>query len=72
MAQPSGNDTIAAANRTPLFCALFVLTLQGDPQLLLLLLPLLLASGVSTALAERWRGITWNEAQAQGSLQRSA
>lgn len=59
----------AAANRTPLFCALFVFTLQGDPQLLL---SLLLASGVSTALAERWRGITWNEAQAQGSLQRSA
>jgi hypothetical protein len=46
-----------------------VFTLQGDPQLLL---PLLLASGVSTALAERWRGITWNKAQAQGSLQRSA
>jgi H+/Cl- antiporter ClcA len=51
----------AAANRTPLFCALFVFTLQGDPQLLL---PLLLASAMSTALAERWRGLTWNEAQA--------
>lgn len=50
----------AAANRTPLLCALFVFTLQGDPQMLL---PLLLASGVSTALAERWRGPTWNEAQ---------
>lgn len=59
----------AAANRTPLFCGLFVFTLQGDPQLLL---PLLLASGVSTALADRWRSITWNEAQAQGSLQRPA
>lgn len=54
----------AAANRTPLFCALFVFTLQGDPQLLL---PLLLASGVSTALAERWRGLTWNEAQGQAA-----
>jgi len=52
----------AAANRTPLFCALFVFTLQGDPQLLL---PLLLSSAVSTALAEHWRGRTWNEAQAQ-------
>jgi len=50
----------AAANRTPLFCGLFVFTLQGDPQLLPVLL---LASGVSSALAERWRGLTWNEAQ---------
>ena len=54
----------AAANRTPLFCALFVFTLQGDPQLLL---PLLLASGVSTALAEGWRGLTWNEAQGRAA-----
>ena len=52
----------AAANRTPLFCALFVFTLQGDPQLLPLLL---LVSAVSVALAERIRGLTWNEAQAQ-------
>jgi H+/Cl- antiporter ClcA len=51
----------AAANRTPIFCALFVFTLQGDPQSLL---PLLLASAISTALAERWRATTWNEAQA--------
>ncbi len=50
----------ASANRTPVFCALFVFTLQGDPQLLV---PLLLASAVSTALAEPWRGTTWNEAQ---------
>jgi len=50
----------AAANRTPLFCALFVFTLQGDPQLLL---PLLLASAISAALAEPLRGRTWNEAQ---------
>jgi hypothetical protein len=28
---------------------------------------LLLASGVSTALAERWRGLTWNEAQGQAA-----
>jgi H+/Cl- antiporter ClcA len=54
----------AAANRTPLFCALFVFTLQGDPQLLV---PLLLASAVSAALAEPWRGSTWNEAQLAAS-----
>jgi H+/Cl- antiporter ClcA len=50
----------AAANGTPLFCALFVFTLQGDPRLLPILL---LVGGVSTALAQRWRGPTWNEAQ---------
>lgn len=50
----------AAANGTPLFCALFVFTLQGDPRLLPILL---LAGGVSTILAQRWRGLTWNEAQ---------
>ena len=55
----------AAANRTPLFCALFVFTLQGDPQLLI---PLLLASAISAALAEPLRGITWNEAQVDMSL----
>jgi H+/Cl- antiporter ClcA len=54
----------AAANRTPLFCALFVFTLQGDPQLLV---PLLLASAISAALAEPWRGSTWNEAQLAAS-----
>ena len=54
----------AAANRTPLFCALFVFTLQDDPQLLV---PLLLASAVSAALAEPWRGSTWNEAQLAAS-----
>jgi H+/Cl- antiporter ClcA len=55
----------AAANRTPLFCALFVFTLQGDPQLLV---PLLLASAISSALAEPLRGITWNEAQVEMSM----
>jgi H+/Cl- antiporter ClcA len=55
----------AAANGTPLFCALFVFTLQGDPQLLPLLL---LVSAVSAALAEPWRGPTWNDHQA-GELQ---
>lgn len=55
----------AAANRTPLFCALFVFTLQGDPQLLV---PLLLASAISAALAEPLRPITWNEAQVEGAM----
>jgi H+/Cl- antiporter ClcA len=54
----------AAANRTPLFCALFVFTLQGDPQLLV---PLLLASAISVAVAEPLRPITWNEAQVQAA-----
>jgi len=54
----------AAANRTPLFCALFVFTLQGDPQLLV---PLLLASAISAAVAEPLRPITWNEAQVQAA-----
>ena len=53
----------AAANRTPIFSALFVFTLQGDP---LLLPALLLASASSVALAERWRGPTWNEFQQEG------
>ena len=53
----------AAANRTPIFSALFVFTLQGDP---LLLPALLLSSASSVALAERWRGPTWNEFQQEG------
>lgn len=53
----------AAANRTPILCALFVFTLQGDP---LLLPALLLASAISTSLAERWRGPTWNMVQEEG------
>jgi len=48
----------AAANGTPLFCALFVFTLQGDPQLLG---PLLLVSALSEAIGSRMRGEGWNE-----------
>lgn len=47
----------AGANGTPIFCALFVFTLQGDPQLLL---ALLLVSAVSEALAASLRGEGWN------------
>jgi len=56
----------AAANGTPMFCGLFVFTLQGDP----LLLPvLLLVSASSAALAASWRGPTWNEAQLDHRIQ---
>jgi H+/Cl- antiporter ClcA len=47
----------AGAQGTPLFCAAFVFTLQGDPQLLP---ALLLVSAVSDALSSRMRGQGWN------------
>lgn len=56
----------ASTNGTPLFCAAFVFTLQGDPALLPLLL---VVSAVAAALGERWRGATWNEHQARDLLQ---
>lgn len=55
----------AAANGTPVFCAAFVFTLQGDPSSLPLLL---LVSAVSTVLAERLRGEEWNAHQTQALL----
>ena len=55
----------AAAHGCPLFCAVFVFTLQGDPALLPLLL---LVSAVAAALGERWRGEGWNEHQVRGLL----
>ena len=57
----------AGANGTPLFCALFVFTLQGDPELLPLLL---LVSAISTALVSRWRSSTWNDSQMEELLSR--
>jgi H+/Cl- antiporter ClcA len=52
----------ASSNGTPLFCAVFVFILQGDPTLL----PLLLAvSAVAAALGQGWRGETWNDHQAK-------
>jgi H+/Cl- antiporter ClcA len=56
----------AAAQGTPLFCAVFVFTLQGDPSLLP---TLLLVSATSAALASRWRGVGWNELQVHGLLE---
>lgn len=52
----------AAANGTPIFCAAFVFTLQGDAALLPLLL---LVSAVSTVLAAGLRGKGWNDTQAE-------
>ncbi len=52
----------AAANGTPIFCATFVFTLQGEASLLPLLL---LVSALSTALASRLRGRGWNDSQTE-------
>jgi H+/Cl- antiporter ClcA len=56
----------AAAQGTPLFCAAFVFTLQGDPQLLP---ALLLVSAVSDALSTGLRGEGWNGRQCAALLQ---
>lgn len=48
----------AAANGTPIFCTLFVYTLQGDPQLLLMLL-LVSASSEGLAGSLRKPGTRW-------------
>jgi H+/Cl- antiporter ClcA len=52
----------AAAQGTPLFCAAFVFTLQGDPALLPLLM---LVAATAAALGERWRAEGWNGHQVQ-------
>ncbi len=68
LAAVGATAVFAAANGTPIFCATFVFTLQGDPASLPLLL---LVSGASAALAERWRGEEWNAHQAGGLLRSS-
>ena len=65
LAAVGATAVFAAANGTPIFCAAFVFTLQGDPASLPLLL---LVSGLSAALAERWRGEEWNAHQANGLM----
>ncbi len=55
----------ASAHGSPLFCAAFVFTLQGDPALLP---ALLLVSAISGGLGERWRGEGWNEHQCQALI----
>lgn len=52
-----------AACRTPLFCGLFVFSLQNESNLL----PLLLTGSAGGAALSHWLGgITWNESQLQG------
>jgi H+/Cl- antiporter ClcA len=58
----------AAAQGTPLFCAAFVFTLQGDPQLLP---ALLLVAAVSDALSVSWRGEGWNGHQCAVLMQQA-
>jgi H+/Cl- antiporter ClcA len=55
----------AGANGTPIFCAVFVFTLQGNPASLP---QLLLVSAVSASLAAPLRGEEWNQHQANGLL----
>lgn len=62
LAAIGATSLFAAANGTPIFCAAFVFTLQGDPSLVP---ALLLASAVSAALAAPLRGTGWNEHQAE-------
>ena len=52
----------AGANGTPVFCAAFVFTLQGEGALLPVLL---LVSALATALAAGLRGTGWNDSQAE-------
>ena len=58
----------ASAHGSPLFCAAFVFTLQGDPALLPVLL---LVSAISAAFGDRWRGEGWNEHQCQTLINKS-
>jgi H+/Cl- antiporter ClcA len=59
----------AAAHGAPLFCAVFVFTLLGDPALLPLLL---LVAAAAAALGERWRGEGWNDHQVRLVLESRA
>ncbi len=62
LAAVGATAVFAAANGTPVFCAVFVFTLQGDAALLPLLL---LVSAVSTGLGSGLRGKGWNDTQAE-------
>ncbi|MCP9848900.1 chloride channel protein [Cyanobium sp. Morenito 9A2] len=55
----------SGASRTPLFCALFVFTLQGNPELLSLLL---LASALATGLSRVLSPLSWSEHQSEAYL----
>ena len=58
----------AGIQGTPLFCAAFVFTLQGDLQLLP---ALLLVGAVSDALTANWRGEGWNGHQCAMLMQQA-
>ncbi|MGB7563391.1 MAG: chloride channel protein [Prochlorococcaceae cyanobacterium] len=55
----------SGASRTPLFCGLFVFTLQGNP---VLLTPLLLASALATGLSRVLGRESWSEHQSEAYL----
>ena len=65
LAAVGATAVFAAANGTPIFCAVFVFTLQGDPQLLLVLL---VVSAVSEVMAAPFRGEGWNEHQSNALM----
>lgn len=61
--------TFSGACRTPLFCGLFVFTLQGNAAVL----PWLLTASAIAAAIGRWLGgISWNEAQTEAFLRAGA
>jgi H+/Cl- antiporter ClcA len=65
LAAVGATAAFAAAQGTPLFCAVFVVTLQGDAALLPVLL---LVSALSAGLSAGLRGEGWNEHQAAALL----
>jgi H+/Cl- antiporter ClcA len=67
LAAVGATAAFAAAQGTPVFCAVFVVTLQGDAALLPVLL---LVGALSAALSTTLRGAGWNDQQAE-TLRRS-
>lgn len=65
LAAVGATAAFAAAQGTPVFCAVFVVTLQGDAALLPLLL---LVSALSASLGSGLRGEGWNEHQSEALL----